>query len=484
MAQPITRRKLAKIAAALASVENTGAGMAAIQDGGARDYYRFPGNFLWGCATAAYQIEGAAAADGRKPSVWDKYSHTPGNTANGDTGDMADDHYHLYKQDIQLLKSLGVKTYRFSVAWPRVVPLGAGPVNEKGLAFYDRLVDELLSNGIQPYATLYHWDLPQALEDRYGGWESSETSKAFAEYAGIVAGRISDRVRHFFTVNEFVCFTDQGYGSGIKAPGRKLPRGKVNQVRHHAVLGHGLAVQAIRAAAQPRTKVGLAENASICVPVIETAAHVSAASKAMRALNAPFLTAILEGKYPDSYLSEAGRNAPQFTAEEMRAIAGPLDFVGLNIYTPTYIQASDSAAGFVALPQPASYPRMASDWLTIGPEIAYWAPRHLGEIWGVKDVYITENGSSSADRLSADGQVYDTDRLMYLRNHLVNAHRATAEGWPLRGYFLWSLMDNFEWADGYTKRFGIYYVDFKTQKRTPKLTAQYYREVIARNSAV
>jgi hypothetical protein len=221
MAQPITRRRLARIAAALASVESAGAGMAAIQDGGVRDYYRFPGGFLWGCATAAYQIEGAAAEDGRKPSVWDKYSHTPGKTAQGDTGDVADDHYHLYKQDIQLMKSLGVKTYRFSVAWPRVVPEGGGPTNETGLAFYDRLVDELLSNGIQPYATLYHWDLPQALEDRHGGWESSETSRAFAAYAGIVARRLSDRVQHFFTMNEFVCFTDQGYGSGIKAPGRK-----------------------------------------------------------------------------------------------------------------------------------------------------------------------------------------------------------------------------------------------------------------------
>jgi beta-glucosidase len=482
MDQPITRRELGKIATALAAADS--AGTAAMQDGGARDYYRFPASFLWGCATAAYQIEGAAAQDGRKPSVWDTWSHTPGKTANGDTGDVACDHYHRYKQDIQLLKSLGAKAYRFSVAWPRVVPDGSGPANEKGLAFYDRLVDELLANGIQPFATLYHWDLPQALEDRHGGWESSETSKAFSEYAGLVAGRLSDRVRHFFTVNEFVCFTDQGYGSGIKAPGRKLPESAVNQVRHHAVLGHGLAVQSIRAAAKTGTKVGLAENARICVPVIESALHVAAASKAMRALNAPFLTAILEGKYLDAYLSAAGRNAPRFTADEMRAIASPLDFVGLNIYTPAYIRAADSAAGFAELPQPASYPRMASEWLTIGPEIAYWAPRHLGEIWGMKDVYITENGSSSTDRLTADGHVYDTDRLMYLRNHLVNAHRATAESWPLRGYFLWSLMDNFEWADGYTKRFGIYYVDFKTQKRTPKLTAQYYREAIARNCAV
>src|SRR5579871_1833767 len=448
------------------------------------DYYHFPSGFVWGCATASYQIEGAASEDGRKPSVWDTYARTPGMVQNGDTGDIADDSYHRYKEDVQLLKSLGLKAYRFSVAWPRVFPDGAGQPNEKGMAYYERLVDELRANGIEPYATLFHWDLPQAMEDRVGGWQSAETSKAFSAYAEFVAKRLSDRVHHFFTINEFSCFTDEGYGKGTKAPGKKLPPAVVNQVRHNAVLGHGMAVQAVRAAGRPGTKVGIAENPHIAVPVIETAAHIQAAQKAMRELNAGFLTAVLEGKYTDRYLSSAGNDAPRFTPEEMKVIGSPLDFVGLNIYTPTYIRAADTPEGFAEPVRPTSAPHMASSWLYIGPEIAYWAPRHLGEIWRVKEVYITENGCSSDDRLAADGQIYDTDRLMYLRNHLVNAHRATPQGWPLRGYFLWSLMDNFEWTDGYGKRFGVHYVDFETQKRTPKLTAHYYREVVVRNAAV
>ena len=222
----------------------------------------------------------------------------------------------------------------------------------------------------------------------------------------------------------------------------------------------------------------------MCVPVVESPAHIQAAQKAMREMNAQFLTAFLEGKYLDSYLASCGRDAPKFTAREMSTIGSPLDFVGLNIYTPTYIRAADTPSGYAEIPRPSSAPRMASSWLYIGPEIGYWGARHLGEIWKVKDVYITENGCSSDDRLAPDGHIYDTDRVMYLRNHLVHAHRATVEGWPLRGYFLWSLMDNFEWTDGYGKRFGVHYVDFETQRRVPKLSAEYYREVIARNGAV
>jgi beta-glucosidase len=440
----------------------------------------FPGNFIWGSATASYQVEGAAGEDGRKPSVWDTYARTPGKVANGDTGDVADDHYHRYKDDIRLLKWLGVKAYRFSIAWPRVFPEGSGAPNEKGIAFYERLTDELRANGIEPYATLFHWDLPQALEDRVGGWLSPETSKAFAAYADFVAKRLSDRIHNFFTINEFSCFTDEGYGSGTKAPGKRLPQAQVNQVRHNAVLGHGLAVQALRASGRPGTKIGLAENAIHAIPVLETTPHIEAARKAMRELNAPFLTAVLEGRYTDEYLSSAGADAPQFTPAEMRAIGSPLDFVGLNGYYPTHIRADGSRLGFAVAPHPSSYPHMASSWLFLGPEIAYWMPRHLAEIWKVRDMYITENGCSSDDRVAADGHVYDTDRVMYVRSHLTQALRAISEGWPLRGYFLWSLMDNFEWADGYGKRFGLYYVDFKTQERTAKLSAEFYRETIAR----
>lgn len=447
-------------------------------------YYKYPADFVWGCATASYQIEGAASEDGRKPSVWDVYSHTPGRTVNNATGDVADDAYHRYKEDIQLLKWLGVKAYRFSIAWPRVFPDGTGQPNEKGMAYYDRVVDELLANGIQPYATLFHWDLPQALEERNGGWQSQETSKAFAEYASFVSRRLSDRVKHFFTINEFSCFTDEGYGSGTKAPGKKLSAATLNQVRHNAVLAHGLAVGAIRGASKPGVLVGIAENPELCVPVMETDAHIAAARKAMREINAHFLTAVMEGRYLDSYLSAAGKDAPKYTDAEMKAIGSPLDFVGLNIYAPRFIRADDSAAGYEVAPHPKSYPHMASSWLFVGPEIAYWAPRHMGEIWKVKDVYITENGCSSDDRPAGDGHVYDTDRVMYVRNHLIHAHRAITEGWPLRGYFWWSLLDNFEWNDGYTNRFGIFYVEYETQKRSAKLSASFYRETIARRSVV
>ncbi|MFL6275227.1 MAG: GH1 family beta-glucosidase [Blastocatellia bacterium] len=445
---------------------------------------RFPAGFLWGTATASYQVEGAVNEDGRGPSIWDTFSHTPGKVVNNANGDVADDHYHRFKEDVQLMKALGVKVYRFSIAWPRVFPQGAGSPNPKGLDFYNRLVDELLANGIQPFATLYHWDLPQALQERGGGWESRDTSKAFGDYAGYVAEHLSDRVKHFFTINEFGAFVELGYRIGIHAPGVKLPPARFNQTRHHAVLGHGLAVQAIRAHAKRGTRVGLAENMTICVPVIESVPHIEAAGRATRELNAQYMTVIQEGKYTDAYLAQAGAAAPKFTPEDLKIISSPLDFVGINIYTPLYIRADDSAAGFRVVQHPASFPHMASPWLSIGPEALYWGPRHVAKLWNVKEIYITENGCSSSDIPAADGRVYDTDRVMYLRNYLTQLQRATADGVPVRGYFLWSLMDNFEWADGYTNRFGIHYVDYKTQKRTPKLSADFYREVIARNSVM
>ena len=398
-------------------------------------------------------------------------------------GDVADDHYHLYKGDVGLMKALGATTYRFSISWPRVFPDGRGAPNPKGLDFYDALVDELLANGIEPFATLYHWDLPQALEDTVGGWQSRATSQAFAEYAGYVAGKLSDRVKHFFTLNEFWTFIELGYGYGVHAPGLKLPPGELAQARHHALLGHGLAVQAIRAAGRPGTRVGLAENIGVCVPAIETPEHIEAAKIATRELNAGYATAMLEGRYTDAFLAAAGADAPKFTAEEMKIIGSPLDFVGINIYVPTnYVRATDAEPGFATIPFPASFPHMQSDWLKCGPEALYWGPRMLHDVWGVKEIYITENGTSSADVPADDGIVYDTDRIMYLRNYLSQLQRATAEGVPVKGYFLWSLLDNFEWADGYHNRFGIHYVDYATQTRTPKLSAHFYKAVIAGNA--
>jgi beta-glucosidase len=440
----------------------------------------FPDGFLWGSATASYQVEGAVHEGGRGPSIWDTFSHTPGKTFNGDTGDVADDFYHLYPNDIKLMQELGLKTCRFSVAWTRIFPNGTGRPNQPGIDFYNRLVDALLAAGIQPYCTLFHWDLPQALQD-HGGWENRDTGKAFADYAGYVAGALSDRVKHFMTMNEMRSFVELGYGQGMHAPGLRLDAQRLAQLTHYVVLAHGMSVQAIRAHAKPGTKVGIADNVQAATPVIETPEHIEAARRAMREQNAMFLTVVEEGRYSDLYLKRLGADAPKFTAEEMSIIKSPMDFVGLNIYQPTYVRADDSEQGYAVVNPPESFPHMYSPWLYVGPEALYWAPKLVAEIWKVNELYITENGASSSDQLAPDGHVYDSDRVMYLRNYLTQLHRAVSEGVPVRGYFLWSLLDNFEWADGYSKRFGIVYVDFTTQKRTPKMSANFYKDVIRDN---
>ncbi len=442
----------------------------------------FPPDFLWGAATAAYQIEGAVKEDGRGPTNWDVFSHTPGKVANGDSGDVACDSYHRYKEDVALLKALGVKAYRFSLAWSRIFPEGKGKLNQKGVDYYNRLVDELLAAGITPHATLFHWDLPQALP---GGWQSRDTAYAFADYAGTIAGKLSDRVQHFMTVNELRCFTDLSYMTGGKAPGLKLPMGQVNQIRHHGVLAHGLGVQAIRANAKAGTLVGIADNPNIYVPAVETAEHIEAVKRAVREENAMFLTAIMEGRYLDSYLTAQGRDAPKVRDGDMKAIGSPLDFLSVNVYTGNMVRADASApAGYAILPRLPQSPRMASPWLYVSPEVIYWGIRAISEMWKPKAVYISENGCSTDDVLAPDGKVYDADRVMYLRNYITHLQRAAREGLPVKGYFVWSLMDNFEWEDGYTKLFGIHHVDFKTQKRTPKLSADWYRELVRTNRLV
>jgi beta-glucosidase len=436
----------------------------------------FPPDFLWGCATAAYQIEGATEVDGRGLTNWDVYARTPGKIARGDTGDIACDSYHRYQEDIALLKALGVKAYRFSVAWSRIFPQGRGKPNAKGVDYYNRLIDGLLAAGITPHVTLFHWDLPAALP---GDWRSRDTAYAFADYAGYMAGQITDRAKHIATVNELRSFTDLGYLLGGKAPGLKLPAGPVNQIRHHGVLAHGLGVQAIRASARPGTQVGIADNATFFVPVVETGEHIAAARTAVRDQNAMFLTAIMEGKYLDSYLTAQGKDAPKVAPDDFKAIASPLDFLSVNIYTGAYVRAApELPLGYEILPRLPQTPRMASPWLFVSPEVTYWAIRLVSELWKPKVLYISENGCSADDIPSPDGKVYDADRVMYLRNYLTHMQRATREGYPLKGYFVWSLMDNFEWEDGYTKLFGIHHVDFKTLKRTPKLSADWYREVV------
>ena len=458
-----------------------GAGLALTQRAAADPVdLSFPRDFRWGCATAAYQIEGAVREDGRGQTNWDVFSHTPGKVANNDTGDVACDSYHRYRDDIALLKGLGVNSYRLSIAWSRIFPDGRGTPNAKGVDYYNRVIDGLLAAGIRPYVTMFHWDLPAALP---GGWQNRDTAYAFADYAGFMAKTLSDRVQDVMTVNELACFTDLGHLRGIHAPGLQLPPAGVNQVRHHGVLAHGLGVQAIRAQARAGTRVGIADNIALHIPAIETAEHIAAAKRATRERNAMFLTAIMEGRYLDSYLAEQGAAAPKVQAGDMAAIGSPLDFVALNIYTPEWVRADDSAKGYAVIPHIASSPRMASPWLVVAPEVAYWGVRLVSDLWRPKTLYVSENGASADDPVTG-GRVDDVDRIMYLRNYLGQFRRAVAEGYPLKGYFLWSLMDNFEWADGYGKRFGIHYVDFKTQRRTPKLSAAWYKEVIRRNTIV
>jgi len=448
-------------------------------------YCPYPKDFLWGAATAAYQVEGAAREDGRGPSVWDTFSHRPGATAMDHNGDVATDHYHRYKEDVALMKALGLKAYRFSVSWSRVLPEGTGKVNEAGIDFYKRLTDELWAAGIEPWLTLFHWDLPQALEDRYGGWEGKECSEAFGEYASIIGERLGDRVRGFFTTNEFVCFLDKGYGLDpeLFAPGKYVSQRVINQARHHAIYGHGLAVQALRAACGTKVRIGIAENLPGCVPVRETTEDIAAAREAMREMSGMYLTPIMEGAYHPAYLEQQGANAPVFTDEEMRVINSPLDFVGLNLYAPTYIRhAPETARGWAHLPCDESYPRLTMPWLFLGPSILYWAPRLVAETWKVPAIYVTESGCANGDRPDSANEIWDTARVMYLQQHLIAGHRAISEGYPLKGYFVWSLTDNFEWAFGYTRRFGIHYVNYETQERTPKLSAKFYGDVIRRNA--
>jgi beta-glucosidase len=455
----------------------------------------FPDGFRWGVATSSYQIEGAWNEDGKGESIWDRFAHTPGNIANDDTGDVANDHYHRYAEDVALMKDIGATAYRFSIAWPRLLPEGTGQPNPKGIDFYNRLVDELLAAGIEPYATLYHWDLPQTLQDR-GGWQSRDIPLAFADYAGYVAEQLSDRVKHFFTINEFHSFVDTGHqvlkvpvgGKTVEikiAPGLSLSNRDLNQVRHHAVLAHGLAVQAIRAHGLAGTKVGFAENMSAAVPAIGAPDYIAAAQAATRELNAPYMTVMLEGRYTDAYLANAGADAPEFTPEDLAIISSPVDFVGVNLYRPSiYVAPSNEPSGFRLVPINESHPKMQSSWHLLGPEVMYWATRFVTALWNPASIYVTENGCAALDVVADDGKVYDSDRVMFLRAHLSELQRATEEGVPVDGYFLWSAQDNFEWTAGFGNRFGLVYVDFATQQRIPKLSAAWFREAARQNAVV
>lgn len=448
--------------------------------------YQFPENFIWGVATSSYQIEGAVEEDGRQPSVWDTFCIIPGRIRDGATGTVACDHYHRFADDIQLMASLGIKHYRFSIAWSRIIPDGRGQVNEAGIDFYKRLLDCLQQYGITPYATLFHWDSPQALEDRYGSWQSREMAADYADYVTAVVTRLGDRITHWFTLNEIACFTHMSYLVGVDpphAPGKRVATQKdVWQTSHHALLAHGLGCQAIRAASPTKCSIALVDNMAVTVPISESPANISAAKNALHTCgqNGGIIFPALTGAYSPILLQQLGPDAPNIQSGDLEIIHQPLDTIGLNIYTGTYVRAMDNEIGYEFLSFPTGYPRMHMPWLYILPDSIYWGIRHVSETLEQSDlpVLITENGCAAQDEVNVSGEVIDTDRIAYLRQYLLAAHRTLTEGYALKGYFLWSLLDNFEWAWGYERRFGIVYTDYSTQQRIPKASSQWYAECI------
>ncbi|MFD4138483.1 GH1 family beta-glucosidase [Streptomyces sp. NPDC058572] len=438
------------------------------------DLNALPSDFIWGAATAAYQIEGAVAEDGRSPSIWDTFSRTPGKVANGDTGDVACDHYHRWPEDIGLMKRLGLDAYRFSIAWPRIVPGGDGPVNEAGLAFYDRLVDGLLDAGITPFATLYHWDLPQALQDR-GGWTSRETSEHFAAYASAVTERLGDRVKDWATLNEPLCSAWIGHLEGAMAPGLTDLDAAV-RASYHLHLGHGLAVQAVRAAS-PDARIGIVNNLSPIEAASEREEDIAAAVRADGHTNRWWLDPIHGRGYPEDMLDLYGAELPERPGD-LGTIAAPLDWIGLNYYFRQIVEADPAGrAPYARQIDPAGARHTAMGWEVHADGLEQLLMR-LTDEYGARRIHVTENGSAYPDAVRADGTVDDPERVRYLEEHLAACGRAVAKGAPLAGYFAWSLMDNFEWAYGYDKRFGLVHVDYATQKRTIKGSGHRYADII------
>lgn len=441
--------------------------------------FHFPRNFVWGVSAAAPQIEGASFADGKGESVWDRFALRRGAILNGDKLDPACDHYHRFEQDFSLMRDLGIRHYRLSLAWPRIYPAGDGTLNQRGLDFYQRLTDSMLEHGITPWVTMFHWDLPQALEDR-GGWRSRVVPDAFATYADTVVRALGDRVKNWITVNEIRCFTVQAYGGLGKAPGFKESRRTVNQTVHHALLCHGHGVRAVREHGGRGARCGLSDNCETVIPVTETPADVAAAHEWFTEANQAILGPIYNGRYADSFLQKCGAARPTFERGDLALISLPTDFLGLNIYAGLFVRRGADGRPQLLFPS-ASYPRTDSAWLHLAPRALYWAPRLVASVYGVKNVYVTENGCGYDDDVVKAGECLDLHRVEYLRSYLKELQRSIADGTPVRGYFVWCFLDNFEWTDGYTRRFGIVYTNFRTQRRTPKLSAHWYRAVIAAN---
>jgi len=444
----------------------------------------FPKDFVWGAAAAAFQVEGAAREDGKGESLWDMYCKKPGAVYEGHTGDVACDHYHRYKEDVAIMKEIGLKGYRLSLSWPRILPQGIGEVSQKGIDFYNNLIDELLANGITPYITLYHWDLPLALYYK-GGWMNPASPDWFAEYAKVVAENFSDRVKSFITFNEPQCFIDAGFMSGIHAPGLKMSLSESVPMSHHVLVAHGKACIAMRKYGAADIQIGYAPTGGIAYPETESEKDIRAAYD--QTFNVPekpegFLwniawwgDPIILGNYPADGLKLYGKYLPDGWEKDLETIHQPLDFYGQNLYNGYAFSAETGR-----IKRYEGFPRTACGW-PITPEAIRWGVKFLHKRYPDLPIYITENGLSCHDAISLDGKVHDPNRINFLQRYLIELGKAIDEGVPVKGYFQWSIMDNFEWALGYSERFGLVFVDYPTQKRIIKDSGHWYRTVIESN---
>jgi beta-glucosidase len=438
----------------------------------------FPADFLWGAATAAYQIEGATGEDGRGESIWDRFCTVPGAVRDGDSGAEACDFYHRFEEDIGLMRELGLDAFRFSIAWPRVLPEGRGRVEQRGLDFYDRLVDALLAAGIRPFATLYHWDLPQRLEDE-GGWPARPTAEAFAEFAEVVGERLGDRVHDWTTHNEPFCTSWLGYALGLHAPGRRDTADALAAV-HHVLLSHGWAVEALRRAA-PGARVGIVLDSWPVHPLTDASGDLAAARRADTLRNRLFFEPVFLGEYPPEALELLAPAAPPVRDGDLQTISLPIDYLGINCYSRSIVRADP--AGGEPIEVRSATGRLTDMGWEVYPEAIYEVLTRVHRDYAPPLLYVTENGAAYADVRTHDGRVHDPERVAYLEGYVRAVGRAAAEGVPVKGYFVWSLLDNFEWAFGYWKRFGIVYVDYPTQERVPKDSFAWYRDVIAAQRA-
>lgn len=437
--------------------------------------YKFPDGFLWGAATASAQIEGAVFEDGKGSSIWDDFAQKPGKIVFGHTPQIACDHYHRYEEDLDLMKKFHLNSYRFSISWPRILPEGVGKINQKGLDFYDRLVDGLLERHIVPFVTLYHWDLPLTLEKK-GGWRNFDTAKAFEEYTKVVVKKLGDRVKFWATFNELLCVIDLGYRIGYHAPGAKETEKVIRQISHNTLMAHGLGIMAIRENAKIKPIAGIVHNPVVPQPFFESDEDIAASKQYFIKNSSWMLEPMFKGSYPQSLWKELGKNVPDVKKNDMEIINQPLDYLGFNVYSATNMIHHKYGEKTMENYAPSTDMKWA-----IVEDCVYWGCRFIHEVYNPKSIYVTENGCAYPDDINEDGRIYDFSRIEYLRGHLKGVHRAVSEKIPIKGYFCWSLMDNFEWAYGYTKRFGLTFVNFENQKRIPKLSLEWYSNLIKNN---